>query len=62
MEVTQREEEIDGKVWDRYEWQLEMAYESKLMQLKDLGLLQECEVVLQATRDTGGNLWGKNGS
>ena len=35
-----------------------MAYESKLMHLKDLGLLQECEVVLQATRDTGGNLWG----
>jgi hypothetical protein len=31
-----------------------MTYESKLMQLKDLGLLQECEVVLQATRDTGG--------
>ena len=36
-----------------------MAYESKLMQLVDLGLLQECEVVLQATRDIGGNLrWG----
>jgi hypothetical protein len=35
-----------------------MAYESKLMHLKDLGLLQECEVVLQATIDTGGNLWG----
>jgi hypothetical protein len=39
-----------------------MAYESKLMQLKDLGLLQECEVVLQATRDTGGNLRGKTRS
>ena len=39
-----------------------MAYESKLMQLKDLGLLQESEVVLGATRDTGGNLRRKNGS
>jgi len=36
-----------------------MAYESKLMQVKDLGLLQECEVVLQATRDIGSNLWGE---
>jgi hypothetical protein len=35
-----------------------MAYESRVMQLKDLGLLLECKVVFQATRDTWSNLGG----
>lgn len=38
-----------------------MDYERRVMQLKDLGLLLECKVVFQATRDTWSNLEGGGG-